>query len=84
MITRPRQAADDSTCDDPAPACEHHGDRNLVQRHHQRVSVLAGVAPAGLQRRRQGRQEQFRNGADARQNFPQCDEGNDDETAQGC
>ena len=67
---------------DAAAAGKHHGDRDLVKRHQQRMAIFAGIVPAGLQGRRQRRQEQFGNDADARQHLPQHDQRDDDEAAQ--
>ena len=81
---RPRQAADDGAEQDAAAAGKRHRDRDLIERDGERVAVFAGLVPAGGQRRGQRRQEQFGNEACARQDFPQRDQADHDQSAKRC
>ena len=81
---RPRQAADDGAEQDAAAAGERHRDRDLVERHGERMAVFAGLVPAGRERRRQRRQEQLGDEACARQDLPQRDQADHDQSAKRC
>ena len=81
---RPRQAADDGAEQDAAAAGERHRDRDLVERHGKGMAVFAGLVPAGGERRGQRRQKQLGNEACARQDLPQRNQADHDQSAKRC
>ena len=66
-----------------AAAGKGHGDRDLVQGDPERVRVFARLVPAGGKRRGQRGQEQLGDEAEARQRFPEHDQRDHDQPAQG-